>query len=384
MTLGGVFILGQFGRFELGSGRALYFQDIVLALFGVFFIYDRGVKRMYSSTLGKIFVALNIWILLTTFFNFSQDRSQLITVALYLIRFDMVVLFATALHDVVTRKILASREVTLWLIGVPTAIALIGFLQYFFYPDTRGLQLLGWDDHYYRLISTIFDPGFTGILLVLGSFIVMKAWVQKKSLLLTLCYILLTAALLLTYSRASYLAFLVGVVFIAWKLRKYVLLMLIPIFLGAMFLLPRPGGEGVKLERTASVIARVDSVNSSLTGFSARDAILGKGWYWKKVIAPTSILQNTIVPNHSSATENSYIFVLSSLGIVGVLLCSAILISLCRSRLDDPTALVSFLVVSVHALFTNTFFYSFVLILLAVIMARSEPQCLEKSQPRRR
>src|SRR5258708_13426785 len=39
-------------------------------------------------------------------------------------------------------------------------IALIGFLQFFFYPSLSNLFYLGWDNHLYRLFSSFLDPNF--------------------------------------------------------------------------------------------------------------------------------------------------------------------------------------------------------------------------------
>ena len=39
--------------------------------------------------------------------------------------------------------------------------------NYFIFPDVRSLAVDQWDPHYYRLVGSLLDPGFTGIILVL-------------------------------------------------------------------------------------------------------------------------------------------------------------------------------------------------------------------------
>ena len=72
------------------------------------------------------------------------------------------------------------------------------------------LARLGWDDHYYRLISVLFDPNFTGLILVLG--LILIYFNRPRSWWLYAIHLL---ALLLTYSRSSYLALLVAGLYLA-------------------------------------------------------------------------------------------------------------------------------------------------------------------------
>ncbi len=377
--------LGQLGRFELGSSRALYFHDVALAVGALVFLVDRFSvlkEKMRSSLLGKVFIALNLWILATSLLHFSSDQTQFLSVGLYLVRFDVMCTFGVLLSDLRSRKILHQYELKWWLVSVLSSIAILGLIQYGIYPDTRDFKLLGWDDHYYRLISTLFDPGFTGILLTIGAivslgFVIATQRSSWKSIVGVATFCISFVALLLTYSRASYLAFLIALVFFALRTKKYLTLVLLPLFVMCIFLLPRPGGEGVKLERTASVVARIDSVNDSFSEFSFSNVLIGKGWYWKKQVQPTSIVGDQTVPNHSSAPENSFVFVFSSLGIIGLLLCGSIVFLLLQRSAFSVEVTTIMLAVSVHALFTNTFFYPFILIVLAVVMVKNEPKSLE-------
>ncbi len=386
LTLGGCLVLGQFGRFELLGATAIYFQDILIPMMWVTYLLYRKVnwRQLSSSRLAQLFVALNAWIFATSLMHFWPDFHQLLVVSLYLLRLDNIIALGLVIYLLIREKTLTAREIQTWLVSVVSLIAILGFFQYVAIPDTRGLQLLGWDDHYFRLISTLFDPGFTGIMLVIGIAVVLVEWIRRRNWVNSTLLLTMTVALLLTYSRASYLAYLVMTLLLAWKLKNKIVLFLLPLFLLGMVLLPRPGGEGVKLERTASVVSRIDSVTGSFSQFSLSDGVIGKGWYWKKEQNPTTLLYNAVVPNHSSAAENSYVFLFTSLGVIGVGISLSIVWQLLKVSQGSVEVQAVLLAVGVHALFTNTFFYPFVLIILAVIMARSAQGYREKSRLQQR
>src|SRR3989304_8999963 len=73
--------------------------------------------------------------------------------SLYLLRF---LAYSLLLNIKIDRK---------YLLFFSSAIAVFGLAQYILIPDTRFLAVLNWDDHYYRLLSTLLDPNFTGIIL---------------------------------------------------------------------------------------------------------------------------------------------------------------------------------------------------------------------------
>lgn len=436
LTIMGLWILGQFGRFELSGGRAIYMHDIALLLFvgSTALLNWKGILQLLASTpdtqemVGKkqsqefikkehkdkpfpeqpsvltwlskdrflffAFLGFNFVVVLNSVFFFQDQPTHLLTGLLYLIRFDTIIAFGVGAFSLLKSNVFTKQEVNQTLTVSLIATATLGFAQYFLFPDTRQLVLLGWDDHYYRMIGTIFDPGFLGIILAISSLLflsqlanqqtslsqrLMSLWLklanyplsQLPSNLATYAsFLLFTLALLLTYSRASYVAFAVGVMLIALSQRSIRALLIIPLFAASIFLLPRPGGEGVNLARTASIHARIESNQQAVNTFSATNILFGQGWYHTKANKPVTIMNGEEIPNHSSAPENSFIFIFSSLGIVGLAFWLGMLGSL--FLLVGPTSSEGTLLVAVgvHALFSNTLFHPFVLILLAVITAK--------------
>jgi O-antigen ligase len=117
-----------------------------------------------------------------------------------------------------------------------TWLAIAGFVQLLIYPNFGEMTSLGWDPHQGRLLSTWFDPNFLGgffafLLPILGGTlwdtkITSKRW--KFPSLLALIFIVILAALFLTYSRSAYLALLTGMgLFGLLRSRKWLVIGLI-------------------------------------------------------------------------------------------------------------------------------------------------------------
>src|SRR3989344_4084149 len=121
----------------------------------------------------------------------------------YLIRFAGYLSLSFLIRLGVEDKQFSSSSILNALLLVAAIVALIGWIQYFLNPDLRPMKVLGWDDHYFRVTSTLLDPGFAGIVLVMDLVIAL----QKRHLPLMLGFFM---TILFTYSRASYLAAMAG------------------------------------------------------------------------------------------------------------------------------------------------------------------------------
>ncbi len=260
------------------------------------------------------------------------------------------------------------------LLASGTMGAIFGLVQYFLWPDMSALTALGWDPHYYRLVGTFFDPNFTGIILVL-TIILLTANFRKKPiyyLLFTICYL----ALALTYSRASWLAFLAGItaLFLIKKIKKKVGLIIFITFIMVItiLILPRePGGEGVKLERIVSVQSRLGSWRQALV--IAKDhPLLGIGFNaYRYAQKRYGFLEENWQLSHAGAgADNSILFILATSGILGLLgLLGLLGIIFQLSFRNSPLVFSSMIAVLIHSLFNNTLFYPWVMGWLAIILS---------------
>jgi O-antigen ligase len=254
------------------------------------------------------------------------------------------------------------------LLASGTMVAIFGLVQYFLWPDMSALTAFGWDPHYYRLVGTFLDPNFTGIILVL-TIILLTANFRKKPiyyLLFTICYL----ALALTYSRASWLAFLAGttVLFLVKRIKKKMGLIIFIIFIMmiTVIILPRkPGGEGVKLERIASVQSRLGSWRQALV--IAKDhPFFGIGFnayrYAQKRYGLAD--EEGQVSHAGAGADSSFLFVLATTGIIGLTVYLWLWLEIIklawkkRNSAGGLAVLGSVGALLVHSCFNNSLFYT--------------------------
>ena len=325
-----LFLSMAFGELQRLPGTPVYAHDlIILALLG---LNCRRLK-FYRPVLWFGLAGLVSLVLAA----FRMPLNQVLIGSLYLVRF---LVYSLLLYLKIDWR---------YLLVFSSLIAGFGLLQYWLVPDTRWLLALNWDEHYYRLLSTLLDPNFTGIILVLG--LVLIYWYRPKAWWL---YGLHLTALLLTYSRSSYLALFAAIVAVAVFKKRFKIILYIFIFLLSLFFLPRPGGEGVKLERIMSVKQRLSNYQLGYE-FWQRSPVFGVGFNTLRYF------RDNQASHSASGLDSSLIFVLATSGIVGLLAYLNLLRSLWQKSLLVRVTLVALLV---HSLFVNSLFYSFTLIWL--------------------
>ena len=176
---------------------------------------------------------------------------------------------------------------------------------------------------------------------------------------------------MLTYSRASYLAFSVALIVCAFeyaRLRKAIFVIALATIVGVL-LLPRPASEGTRLERLTSVRARIWNTTSAIQRLSPKTLFIGNGWYltnvWRK---NNNILSET---SHSSSPDNSFIHVLQSTGSMG--LGSLLITGIVLFRSTKSLALRSTLVaITIASFFNQVLFYPWVLLIVCELIAQDE------------
>ena len=331
-----LFTAMAFGELQRLPGLPLYLHDLILA--GLLVANFRRLK-FYRPILWFSLAA----VISLIGASFRMPLNQVLIGSLYLARF----LVYSLLINLAIKPI--------YLIGYSSAIAGLGLVQYLSVPDTRWLFALNWDEHYYRLLSTLFDPNFTGIILVLGLVLIyfyLPAQAGRPKI--WWLYGLHLAALWLTYSRSSYLALFAAVAAIIVLKKKFKLILFAVIFAVSLLLLPRPGGEGVKLERIMSVKQRLSNYQLGLE-FWRQSPVFGLGFNTLRYF------RDNPASHSASGLDSSLIFVLATGGIVGLIAYLNLLRSLWQTSLVMKVTLAALLV---HSLFVNSLFYSFTLIWL--------------------
>lgn len=363
-------LLGQLGALPLGGGVTVYVQDIALTLLilGAIVRYGLFTKHWRFRLIRPIvlFVGFGIVSLIA---NISQYPPWVIGKgSLYLIRW---IAYAAA-YGVILVSPFSVQFWLGWLGSFGVALSAIGLIQFVWYPDLRNLWYLGWDPHYYRVFATLLDPNYVGILLVLTLFVLFyllmghgrwRVWIV--SLMIMTC-----VALLLTYSRSSYLALLAGlglaIVYLRrWKEGMFLALL----FLLAVVYIPKPGGDTLSLDRYDSTVSRIQNWQQTLRRTGERP-VFGYGF-------------NVLPFLPGAGIDSSLLFVGVTTGIVGFVSYLWLVIAQVRLalRLRDThfkmLVLSSLGAVFVHSLFLHSLFYPWVMIWIWVLVGVTEKYYLE-------
>lgn len=331
--------------------RGLYINDFLTTLVVLVWLIAKRPKYIFNDPLFKPLVYFAFAITLSLLVNhFRYPREDLLAASLYGIRF---IIYAGLYF--VAKDLAKNRETIFKMLEIAVvAVAGVGLLQFIFIPDVSFLKVNEWDDHYFRLISTFLDPGFTGAILVLGMILVFA----RKSILKTA---FLYLALALTYSRASYLMYLTSFTTIAWFQKSTKLFVIAVIALMVTIpLLPASTGEGTKLQRENSIFARLNNWKQTISVWK-KNPLLGIGfntYRYETNVAPES---------HSGGADNSLLLVLATTGTLGF---AAYVFLLKKTwEMGDVVFKASLAGVIIHSMFNNTLFYPWVMEWLWILLA---------------
>ncbi|HBU21304.1 TPA: hypothetical protein DEB02_00005 [Candidatus Beckwithbacteria bacterium] len=373
MLIYALFLVLPFGQLERlpqpYPGVNLYLHDLVIAAIVCLWSIT-GLKKLKPPPLARPllwFTAAALASLLPALFR--HPPNQILVGSLYLVRFVFYSCLYFVFSDPALVKNLRLKPANLLLVFGLSLVGL-GLFQYLFFPDVRFLAASGWDDHFYRVISSLFDPNFTGLIYLFS--LILLFFHQKK--LQPLVYSSATAAvligLLLTYSRSSYLALLAAAaVYSIIKRKSRVFLVAASCVLLAFLLLPRPGGEGVNLLRTFSIGQRLTNYRQGLTLWR-QHPVLGAGFNLVRY-QPAAVTDPGKDLSHAAAGyDASLIFVLATTGLIGLAAYLNLLVKACSL---SPLAQVSLAAALTHSLFTNSLFYPWVMIWLFCLFTFKNP-----------
>ena len=371
----GLLALGQLQRFQLPGDISLYVHDLVLVIMAGWLGARTWKNRNWPSLpsidikQGVLLGLVLAWVILGWGVAIVAGGNLLVTL-MYAGRLALysVSIFLMAV-DRPWEELLPEYQSTDVLRGLVTFSGLLvlglGLLQYLFLPDTRFLHILGWDDHYFRLIGTQLDPGFTGIILVLTllnvtTFKYFWPWIRKA------LQLLLVVAVALTFSRASYLALLLGLLYLTVTtyfqsgVKKTLWWIALGCWLGLVIpLLPKPTGEGVQLLRTSTVVSRTSRTEEIMSTMKPWQWVIGRG-FLVPLEKPSQVVANQEVPYHAHFSDNLLVLLLTSLGVAGTILILLTAGKFLWPWRNNQFLMASMIVVIVHSQFNHTLLQPFV------------------------
>jgi len=366
-----VFPFGQLTKIPLNIDQVnIYFHDfLIMLILIIWLIRQISLKRKFLiSKLNRYILGFIIITAFSLTINISSYKFNEILIAfLYLARWLIYAGIYFVIADLSRQNLVFKKNVYDLLIIATVSAAILGLLQYIYIPDIRPLAAFAWDPHYYRIVGTYLDPGFTSMIYVLGIIlIVLRSWKDKKNLILKLSFLITYIALALTYSRSGYLAYIIAMLIIAFK-KKAVMFMIVVFLTGIITLLtlPRPGGEGVKLERQSTIRARIINWQQTLKIYSQKP-LFGWGFNGLRYVQRDLglISNNDWEQTHSgSGTDSSLLFVLATTGIIGLIIYLYLMVNIIKLSYQRSLLIFSsFCSLIIHSFFNNSLFYNWILI----------------------
>jgi O-antigen ligase len=373
-----LFPIAEVGRVQFANGVAVSVNDIFLSILIIawlgFHLYKkRKIDKSYLFKPLGLFSLIALISLALNFLNLKFD-AWLISFS-YLLRW----VAYSSLYFIVKEFDTKFKFKTSYVLLVSGFfVVLIGFVQYFLYPNLKNLYYLGWDEHLYRLFSSFLDPNFAGSFFAIyflfaisfiSGFLKKRNWV--RFLMVGAAALLALCALYLTYSRSALIMLAVSVVVYLYLInkKKFILLILLLVF-SLIFVLPKSfQTEGTNFLRAASSEARVQTAKEALT-IIQKNPIYGVGFNTYRFAQNRLGLNgpNWEVSHGAAGTDNSFLFVLATTGIVGLAAFLWLIYKMFRLGITNlKKNKYSIVLLSViaglifNSLFVNSFFYVLIL-----------------------
>lgn len=330
---------------------SLFFSQLIKYSFDISLCIAAIINIIHLSSIhqlkikNKFFLAFIVYAVVNLFFQFLFSSFSL-TPILYLTRL-------AALLSFFIFPPLIDKRLYLLIKTVLFATVIFGFIQYLFFPDLTYFSSLNWDPHLNRIVGPFFDPTFTALLYLFLVIIYFKE--------LNLIAFFVYTALALTYSRASFLTLGLLSIYSTYKTRKiFIVLITFIILIVTMIILPKPYGEGTKLDRTSSIMAKIENYKVALITIKSAP-IFGYGFN-----RLTQIRTDQPPSSHaSSGFDSSLLTIWATTGIFGFGLFIAGLVTLLKNQ---PWQKNLFLIATlIHSLFANSLLYPPILFLLAFL-----------------
>lgn len=339
------------------SGPTLLdFSAICLLLYGLVKLKFKLKKPPAYILAAGIFVSIASLSLLITPLHLNKFE-YLISFS-YILRFASIILLGWIIYS---EGLKLSLEKILTFSGV--GLAILGLTQFILFPNLTLLENQGWDPHFFRTVSTFLDPNFAGAYFVLTLILLIN---QKQPSIVY--FIIVYIALLTTFSRSSYLMFLIsGLTFSFLKKSRKIFISTIILFIILLMgfktysqLVAQPRG----IDREQSASHRFNTWEQGLT-ILQKSPFFGVGFNTYRYGIREYGLGNEqfIQSRGSSSNDSSLLFVAATTGIVGLIIYLPFLATLFKYAYpNNPSLIAAMSGLLVHSFFANSLFYPFILV----------------------
>src|SRR3989344_350969 len=358
-------IPGQLVRIPLfGQEVSFTVSDIFVLILAVAFLFYFFFNRIAIVIPKKIMLPTAVFSLFatsSTVFALNQfSPKEIFVSSLFLLRF---LLYFSVM--IITLNVVKREKMEKWVnifLSAGTILVFLGFLQLLFVPNLLFLAPYGWDPHKMRIVSSFLDPNFVGIVFVFLASFSLSSYLFKKNI-----------AVLLTFSRSSYLAFLCALLVIgilkSFRITSFAIL----IFLVSFIFIPQARERvtgAITFDET--VKARIESWQRALLVFKDH-FLVGVGFNtYRYTQASYGFFENDQdLGGHSGAgSDSSLLLVAATTGVFGLAAFIWLLISIyktvAKSSKRSFAALgtsASFIGLVVHSQFVNSLFFPQIMLL---------------------
>lgn len=357
---------GQLIRIPIGTQGGITILDItvtLLCIVGLLKLKFHFKKPPSQITAAFIFIFIATASLLLT--HLRLTLSEYFLSFAYTIRFLFYVLFAWLIFSNAFGDLKKYLTKVFLLSGI--SFAILGLLQFIFFPSLSFLSISGWDPHYFRTVSTFLDPNFAGAFLILTLILLTQSHLGDGPGTTPKVFIILFSiiylALLTTFSRSSYLMFFVsGLTFSFLKKSKafaFTTIILFSLLLAGFQIYANLVAEPRNIDREQSASSRLNTWQQGITLFQ-KSPILGIGYNtYRYGLKEYGLGDEQFLASHgASSNDSSLLFVLSTTGILGLLTYLYFLWNLLKSSAGENFYLTAGLAgLLVHSFFANSLFY---------------------------
>jgi O-antigen ligase len=367
-------IFGEIIRFDFGRGITLKPLDVGIGLISALWLVLKLVKKEQIRPKHILipilyFAGFGVFSLLINYSNLTAN--QLLTSFLYWVRW---VAYAGIFFVVGDFNKDFKKKIQDALLIIGSIIVGLGFVQYFFYSNLRNLYYLGWDEHMYRMFSVFLDPNFAGAFFVLFFLFLLSLLIKRRDALIGLLSALTLGAIFLTFSRSALIMLIASasLFFTLVQKKKLILVLLAVVFLVLALSSRYFNIENINLFRAVSSEARLKTAGEALLIFKSSPLVgVGFNAYRYARFNYKLTTENLISISHADAgTDNSFLFVLATTGIIGLILYLFLWFRVLKSA--SILAIVSILGIFVDSLFINSLFYPPIMLWLWMIIATKE------------
>ncbi len=361
--------LGQLQRIEVTSQLSIYLHELVIGIYLLYLWLKHQLIWPSVFTWSKATKLFFSWLIITLIFHSVFSQNNFIVSILYYGRWFTYYLFALNLAQ--QQK---PSQLLKWLLSSGLLFCFWGLLQYCLLPDLRFLKVLGWDDHFYRLTSTQLDPNFAGLLTIFTFICLLFSQLKIKPIFITIIKGFTLLALAFTFSRASFLSFLVLILSLEIiRIKKLIkiptsypafIFLLLAILISQILLKTQNiGGEGIKLNRTSTITARLTDSQLSLRNLNPSQWLIGRG-----LINQQILYTETQFINHSKFPNNLFLLILQTSGLIGVSLFLFSFKNIIAKIYQEKIVFLPILLATItHSMFNHSLLQNFIFLWLNLL-----------------